>query len=168
MRIAFTLMLWIIFLVTFARAASKGKTALRAGKHIWLMFFLSILSFTFWGEEAEISLDQHFHDMPVALYLKYLCLIGVCHLYLQMLRKVGSHIHIVRWLDHLAPIAIGLGLLSFALYGLFTPIESAELRYIVIAARDLVIFLFIILGFLRGTLSMWKQERKPYDFFQAA
>lgn len=158
-RNAVILALWLIFFVTFGRAAVKGKSFRLAGQRIWLMFFLSILAFTFWGEAAEVSLDQYFHHLPVALYLKYVCLIGVCHLYLQMLREVGSYPQSHTLLDDLAPTAIGLGLLSFVLYARFEPIPLAELRFIVIGARDLVVLLFIVFGFLRGTLSMWRQER---------
>lgn len=158
-RNAVILALWIIFFVTFGRAVSKGKSFRPAGQRIWLMFFLSTLAFTFWGEAAETSLDQHFHHLPVALYLKYACLIVVCHLYLQMLREVGSYPQIRTGLDDLAPTAIGLGLLSFVLYALFEPIPIADLRFIVIGARDLVVLLFIVFGFLRGTLSMWRQEQ---------
>lgn len=151
--------LWLIFFVTFGRAVSKGKSFQPAGQRIWLMFFLSIVAFTFWGEAAEALLDQHFHHLPVALYLKYVCLIGVCHLYLQMLREVGSYPQSRTGLDDLAPTAIGLGLLSFVGHALFEPVPQAKLRFIIIGARDLVVLLFIVFGFLHGTLLMWRQEQ---------
>jgi len=158
-RNAVILALWLIFFVTFGRAAVKGKSFRPAGQRIWLMFFLSILAFTFWGEAAEAALDQHFHHLPVALYLKYVCLIGVCHLYLQMLREVGSYPQSRTLVDDLAPTAIGLGLLSFVLYARFELVPIADLRSIVIGARDLVVLLFIVFGLPRGTLLMWRQER---------
>ena len=48
-------------------------------------------SLSFWGRAAEAALDQYFEGQPVALYLKFICLIWVCHLYLQMLQEVGSY-----------------------------------------------------------------------------
>lgn len=159
MRNAVILALWLIFFVTFGRAVRKGGSLRPRGQRFWLMFLLSILAFTFWGEAAEASLDQHFYHLPVALYLKYVCLIGVCHLYLQMLREVGSYPHSRTLLDYLGSTSIGLGLLSFVLYAPFEPIPLAELRFIVIGARDLVVLLFIVFGLFRGTLSMWRQEQ---------
>ena len=126
---------------------------------MWLLFFLSILALSFWGRAAEAALDQHFEGQPVALYLKYICLIGVCHLYLQMLQEVGSYRSRSGFLNDLAPIAIGLGLLSFVLYVLFEPITLSELRLIIIGARDAVVLAFIGFGFLWSTLSMWRNEQ---------
>ncbi len=107
-RSAVILALWLIFFVTFGRAVSKSKSFRTARQRIWLMFFLSILAFTFWGEAAEASLDQHFHHLPVALYLKYVCLIGVCQLYLQMLRDIGSYPQNRTLLDYVAPTTSAL------------------------------------------------------------
>ncbi len=69
------LITWAIFFVTFVRAVRKGKVFHSSEWRIWLQFFLSILAFSFWGEAAEASLDHHFGNLPVALYLKYVCLI---------------------------------------------------------------------------------------------
>lgn len=152
--------LWIVFGVTLVRAVCR-----RSGGgdpvdvRIWGMFLLSVLAFTFWGEAAEAALDQYFHQLPVALYLKYVCLISVCHLYHQLLRQVGGLPRQRTGLDYLAPAAVGLGLLSFVLNAIYVPLPKAELRYIVIGARDMVVSVFILWGFLRGTLVMWQQER---------
>jgi hypothetical protein len=153
------LAVWLIFLTTLGRAAVRGKLSDPGGRRIWLLYLLSILAFTFWGEAAEASLDRHFNNLPVALYLKYVCLIWVCHLYLHMLQEVGSAPQRCDLLCRLPPVAIGLGLFSLIAYALLAPVAAADLRYLVIGARDAVVLVFIVFGFLAGTLAMWRQER---------
>ncbi len=126
---------------------------------MWWMFFLSILAFSFWGETAEMTLDQFFGGLPVALYLKFCCLIGVCYLYLQMLREVGSYPLKRTPLDYVAPSAISLGLVSFVVFAFLRPIPIDDLRFIIIGTRDAVVLLFIGSAFLRGTLIMRLQEQ---------
>ena len=63
------LILWLIFVLTLVRALYKGHLLHRAGQRTWLMFFLSILACTFWGEAAEMALDRYLGGLPVALYL---------------------------------------------------------------------------------------------------
>ena len=150
---------WAIFILIFMRAGLKGKLVDANGRQMWLLFFLSILALSFWGRAAEASLDQYFDGQPVALYLKYICLIGVCHVYLQMMQEVGSYRSRFGFLHYLAPTAIGLGLLSFILYVLFEPIALPDLRLIIIGARDAVVLAFIGFGFLWSTLSMWRNEQ---------
>jgi len=158
-RLPVIVVLWFVFVLTLARALYKDQLLHRAGQRTWLMFFLSILACTFWGEAAEMSLDRHFDDLPVALYLKYVSLIGVCHLYRQLLRDVGGLSGTSPLLDYLAPTAIGLGVLSFIGFAWLAPIPRDDLRYIVIGTRDAVILLYILTGFYRGTLAMWQREQ---------
>ncbi|QPC81726.1 hypothetical protein G4Y79_18825 [Phototrophicus methaneseepsis] len=150
---------WVIFILIFIRAGLKGKLVEATGRQMWLLFFLSILALSFWGRASEAALDQRFGGQPVALYLKFICLIWVCHLYLQMLQEVGSYRSRFGLLNYLAPAAIGLGLLSYILYVLFEPIMLTDLRLIIIGARDTVVLAFIGFGFMWSTLSMWRNEQ---------
>lgn len=123
-----------------------------------MMYFLSILACTFWGADAERSLDQFFGGLPVALYVKYVCLIAVCHLYRQMLHEVID-LPYSRWLDNIGLAAIVLGFVSFVNYAWQQPISLERLRYIIIGARDAVIVAYIFTTFLRGVLTLLRREK---------
>jgi hypothetical protein len=152
------IVLWIVFCLMLMQAIGKGLLAERRAKLTWMMYFFSILACTFWGAEAERALDQFFDGLPVALYLKYICLIAVCHLYRQMLREVIALPQSV-FLDYLGPAAIGLGLLSFIIWIIWQPIPLEDLRFIIIGARDATIVIYIMGSFLRDTVVMLREEQ---------
>lgn len=160
-HIPIILILWLVFILTLARALHKVRKPNRIGYRLWFMFFLGIFACTLWGESAEMALDRHLYNLPVALYLKYISLIAICHLYRPLLRDVGTLSVNSRLLDYLAPVAISLGILSFFVYIWLEPFPRQDLRYLVIGARDAVILTFILAGFYRGTVEMWLRERVP-------
>lgn len=156
-----TVIVWLALLAAFVRAVSYGRLRQRAQQRVWLLYLLSVLAFTFWGATAEMSLDRHFGGQPVALHLKAVCLIGVCHLYRQMLRETDPAGHTGVGLDWLAPAAVGLAALSLLLYAWNAPVALPELRLIVIGARDAVVLTFILTAFLSGTWRLWQREGVP-------
>jgi hypothetical protein len=156
-RYTIQLVVWLIFLLTLIHA--RRQTDAPFNRRMWSQYFLSVLAFTFWGDSAEQLLDQYFYGLPMALYLKYICLIWVCHLYLQMLKDVTPSLHIPAALDHVFPMMVGLGLVSFAMYAVFHPIPLMDLRYVVIGLRDAVILIYIVFGLGAGTWAMRGQEQ---------
>lgn len=149
--------IWIIFGVSLIRAIRTKSICSRRAQRTWLMYFWSILACSFWGRAAENQLDQFFAGLPVALYLKYVCLISVCHLYRQMQRDVLG-LPYSFWIDNLWTAATSIGILSLIGYAWFKPISLEALRYIVIGARDAVIVTYILGAFLNGIHILLKQE----------
>ncbi|MEO1439204.1 MAG: hypothetical protein AAFV33_02305 [Chloroflexota bacterium] len=159
LRSTAVVVLWLLFIVTFVRALMMGHLSQSSGRRLWLMFFLSVLACTFWGEAAEMQLDRHFRDLPVALYLKYFCLVGVCHLYWQLLQDVVELPASTHWLNGVIWAAGGAAIASWVDYALRSSLSRDDLRYIVIGARDSVISLYIFAGFFRGTRMLLRRER---------
>jgi hypothetical protein len=159
--------LCILFAVTLFRAIALGHLSQPSGRRTWLMFFLSVLACSFWGEAAEMRLDRNFGGLPIALYLKYFCLVGVCHLYWQLLQDVVTMPASTRWLKGLVWAACGLGVVSFIDVAVRNPISRADLRFIVIGARDAVVCVYIFAGFFRGTWMVLRRGAHCRDAPQA-
>ena len=152
---------WLVLLVALARSAWRGRLVEPASRRIWTMFLLSALSFSLWGPEAEAAVDRYASSLPLALYVKYACLIWVCHVYWQLLVELVPGVG-QRWLlDYLGPAALVSGMLSLALWMWLEPVTRYQLRYLVIGARDAVVLTYILAGFLSGTAALRRREQVP-------
>ena len=111
-KLMFILCVWMFFVMVFVRAFVRGKVVSKQAKRIWLIFFLCCLAFTFWGKSSELALDRYFGYRPVALLVKYVCLIIEAHLFYDLLNDVKPNHALIpmRWI---APVAIVAGLVGF-------------------------------------------------------
>ena len=156
-KMIFILCVWLLFVMVFVRAFIRGKIVSKQAKRIWLIFFLCCLAFTFWGESSELALDRYFGYRPVALLVKYVCLIIEAHLFYDLLNDVRPH-HALIPMKWIAPVAVVVGLVGFFVYDIYKPLSPDELRYLFIAARDSVVMVFVLLSFIPGTLAMRQDE----------
>lgn len=153
----FILCVWVLFLIIFLRALVDGKLSQKQPVRLWIIFFFCCLAFTFWGENAELVLDRFFNNQPVALLLKYICLISVAYLFHALLNEVKPD-HALIPIKWLSPIAIIVGLASFFLHNIYTPFPATDLRFLYIGGRDAIVMVYALASFIPGTISMQRDE----------
>ncbi|MGB7339635.1 MAG: hypothetical protein WBC91_12145 [Phototrophicaceae bacterium] len=156
-KVMFILFVWVLFIIIFLKAMMDGKVKQKQPRRLWLIFFLCCAAFTFWGESSELALDRFFNDQPVALLIKYLCLVGVANLFHSLLNDVRPN-HALIPIKWLSPVAIIAGLTGFALYNIYKPFPVADLRFLYIGGRDFVVLVYALMSFIPGTLSMRQNE----------
>ena len=110
----------------------------------------------------ELAVNQVFNGLPVGLYVKCVCMMLTFHGYAQILKPMrSSTIMIYRVLDLLTPTVLVIIVLSFVLYARNPSIPYANLRYLVIGIRDLVMGLLAVFVFIPYTLHLWRNETNP-------
>lgn len=156
-RLLFVSAVWLTFIAVLLRAIVRAQFSSKRSKQLLLNVFLCCLAFTFWGKDAEQSLDRYFDNLPLAVYIKYVCFISVAHLFYNLLKEVQAR-HVPTFLRWLAPISIIAGVVSFLSHAYYPVIASEELRFLVIGARDSVVLFYVLFSFIPGTLAMRRQE----------
>lgn len=153
----FILTVWALFFLVVLRSAKKGKVSQRQPIRLAIIFFLCCIAFTLWGETSELALDQFFNRLPLALLVKYCCLIGVAHLFHSLLNDVKPN-HSILPIRNLSYIAIFIGIVSFILYVIYKPLPIHDLRFLYIGGRDVVVMIYALVSFIPGTLAMRNDE----------
>lgn len=153
----FILCVWVLCVIIFLRAVISGKVSEKQPRRLWMIFFLCCTAFTFWGESSELALDHYFNDLPIALLIKYLCLISVAHLFHSLLNDVKPT-HALLPIKWVSPIAIMTGLVGFFIYIIAKPLPVTDLRFLYIGVRDLVVMIYALVSFIPGTWSMRRDE----------
>ena len=154
--------LWVIFAIGLFRAHRRQRLHTPKGRWIWLLFFLWTVAFSLWGDAMELAVNQVFKGLPVGLYVKCVCMMLTFHGYAQILKPMrSSTIMIYRVLDLLTPTVLVIIVLSFVLYARNPSIPYANLRYLVIGIRDLVMGLLAVFVFIPYTLHLRRIETNP-------
>jgi hypothetical protein len=135
--------LWVIFFITLSRAYKKHKLRDISARRMWSMFFLWNIAFTLWDESGEVLIDRFFNGLPVGLFLKSACMVLTFHAYYLMLKPMKPDMQHYRLLDSLAPVMLAVGLVAFIVYSVFQSFPYADLRYLVVAVRDLTMLVYL-------------------------
>lgn len=153
----FILSVWALFFLVFLGSVKKDKVSQKQPLRLTSIFFLCCIAFTFWGEASELALDQFFNRLPVALLVKYCCLIGVAHLFNSLLNDVKPN-HSLIPIKYFSYIAIFIGIISFIVYVIYKPLPIYDVRFLYIGGRDAVVLIYAIVSFIPGTLAMRHDE----------
>jgi len=151
------LCLWLIAGGLFVRALLRRDLYNRRIQLIWLMFWLMISSLTLWGSEAEWALDQLFGGHPVAMFFKYVGFILGIYIY-NLLQLDALQRKPNRFFKWFGPVMIGVGVIGLVLYILFRPFPTDSLRYLVIAVRDVVMLIYLLLSTGPNAIQLLHQE----------
>jgi hypothetical protein len=105
-------------------------------------------------------LDGFFDNKPVVFYTKFVCALLIIHiLYLTLRQTLAPS----RWKDQVFLSAslgtIGIGLLTTPIIMHLSPLMRDQMRYGLLALRDVVVCSYIVLIFIPATYGLWKTER---------
>lgn len=151
--------LWTTFFWMLVRSIWTRKIRAADSHRFLFQMFLSCTAVSLWGEESEDWLDQYFQGLPVTVYLKYFALLGIAHLFDNLVREsIDGWQERYRWLKAIVPLALITGILSFIVYALYEPIDKTLLRYLIIGARDGWVLPLNVLMFLPATVILWRRE----------
>lgn len=156
-RVIFVTFIWGLFLLLFIRALIHQRVESRQARLIWMIYFISCVAFSFWGEESETVLDVFIGLEHVAVLIKYMALIVVAHLYYLALCDVKPD-HSLISMRYVVVISLSAGLLGFILANRSTLLTTEQFRYLFIAKRDVVVSLYMIASFIPAILLMIQAE----------
>lgn len=153
--------LWLTFVIAFVRAYYKKKFSDRSARRMWQIFFLWNVAFLLWGEPTERLIDPLFNDLPVTLYLKSACMLLAFHLHYLVLKPLKPDARHHQFLTYLAPGVLVIGLISFVYYSMYQPMTYSQMRFLLVAARDMAMLVTVLIVFIPYTLLMLKRETHP-------
>lgn len=150
---------WVSFVVKFYRSSRAGKIATPYARSLWLSYFLGGLVVTFSGKEIDRSLDHITGDVPITFYTKFVCALLIIHtLYFMLRPTMVVTPRLDRILRYGCLLTILIGLVSVPVFITLTPSSKEQLRYGLLAFRDIVVSIYMVMAFIPTTYMTWRQE----------
>lgn len=136
-----------------------GKLKTQFARLIWVAGFLVALIITLSGKQTERLFDSLLGDLPVLFYTKFVCALLIIYILHLVFRQT---MRFSRWKDLIflrtSLGTIVLGLLTIPSYMQLPPEGREQLRYGLLALRDVVICSYMIWVFIPATYALWKNE----------
>lgn len=155
----FVALLWATYFGELYRTYQMGKLKTEFARLLWFAGFLGVLVITFSGQHMEQMLDGLFGNKPILFYTKFVCALLIIHILYLTLRQT---IPISPLKDQVFLNAslgtIGVGLLTTPIIMYLSPLAQEQLRYGLLALRDVVVCSYILLVFIPATHTLWKTE----------
>lgn len=156
-RTIFIAFIWGLFLVLFLRALTHQRVLSRQARLIWMVHFFCCIAFSFWGKDSEIALDMYIGLNHIAVFIKYMALSIVAHLFYLLLHDVYLD-HSLIPMRHAVTFTLSSGIFGLILANQSTFLTTDQFRYLFITARDSVVTLYILMSFIPGILLMYRAE----------
>lgn len=156
-RIIFIAFIWGLFLILFLRAFVHQRVSSRQARLIWMVHFFCCIAFSFWGEDSEIALDMYIGLNHVAVFIKYMTLSIVAHLFYLLLHDVEPGHNLIA-MKRVVPITLLAGIWGLIFANQSTVLTTEQFRYFFIAIRDGVVTFYILVSFIPGILLMYRSE----------
>lgn len=150
---------WIAFALKFYRSVRAGKVNTAYARALWFSSFLGGLVITFSGKEMEQYIDLMSGGLPLTFYTKFFCALLIIHtLYFMLHPTMVVNSHLDRILRYGCLITILVGLVSVPVFLTAPPGVKEQLRYGLIALRDIVVSVYMVIAFIPTTYQTWQKE----------
>ncbi len=157
--LVFVVLLWATYFGELYRTARTGKLKTKFARLIWFAGFLGVLVITFSGQRTEHVLDSFFGNQPIVFYTKFVCALLIIHVLYLLFRQTMRP---SRFKDqvflHASLGTIIVGLLTMPVFMQLSPLVREQMRYGLLALRDVVVCSYMIVIFIPATYVLWKTE----------
>lgn len=157
--LVFVTLLWVTYLGQLYHTYQMGKLKTHFVRLIWLAGFFGVLVITFSGKQMEQMLDGFVGGLPLSFYTKFVCALLIIHILYLMLRQTMRVSRLKNQLFlHLCLGTIVVGLLTIPAFVQLPMMPREQLRYGLLALRDIVVCTYMIVIFIPASYGLWKNE----------